>query len=176
MELENEKIDKTLLNIINHNYKFKHKNNTQIIVEYSTEKLLEDFMIALSNMNTKSIEPLDITENVKFLVCRNKSNNQYFTFKVNNYENITEEERSVFNSYSKLYDMLKSSYVTNPNNFFHYEKDECFTHTIHTNDNYILFVSFNLFSEFEDINSMTLELLKSIKLKESYYFIKKISV
>jgi len=177
MALENEKIDQNLINIINFNYKFKHRNNTQIIVEYNTEKLLDEFMKCLSNNNTKTIDPTDIMENVKFLVCRNKLNNQYFTFKINNYENITEEERSVFNCYSKLFDTLKNpSNLININSYFHYEKDDLYTHSIQTTDNYIIFVSFSLFCEFEDINSMITELLKSIRLRETYYFIKKIPV
>ena len=177
LAMENEKIEQNLYNLINYNYKFKHRNNTQIIVEYSPDKLVEEFMKTLANNNTKQTDPLDIMENVKFLVCKNKNNNQYFTFKINNYENITEEERSVFTCYSKLYDKLKvssNSNTCNINSFFHYEKDELYTHAIQTNDNYILFVTFSLFSEFEDVNGMIVELLKSIKLRDTYYFIKKI--
>lgn len=174
IQLENEKLDQNLKGLVDYQSKTKSKY-TAIVTEYTPEKLLEEFIEGISKVSIAQANPKEVLENVKYLICKCKSNNQYFSFKFNNYELITQEERQVLNSYTSLYDMYKNLTSNNlQNNFFHYVKDELYTNVIHANENYILFVSYSLFCEYEDIYALTIETLKSIKAKESYYFIKKI--
>lgn len=123
------------------------------------------------NQSTTSIDPF---EDVKFLMCKNKVTNQFFTFRFNAYNGISHIEKNVMKCYSNLYDVYTTNNLPlNSNNFFYYEKGENMTHTIHTNENYVLFASFNLFEEYDTIFNLSTEILKIIKYKESHFFITK---
>jgi hypothetical protein len=154
------------------------------------EKMVEDFLKKLSGTKIASGNTLpnlqkrssiittaitsDPFEEVKFLMCKNKTTNQFFTFKFNNYINLSQTEKNVMRYYINLYDLYNSNNIQiNPNCFFYFEKSENMTHTIHSNENYILFASYNLFEEYDAIFNLSTEVLKIIKNKESHFFINK---
>lgn len=158
----------------------KEKNITsqlKKIENYTDEKLFDDFYLKLQQFNVVKSKELtfnDAFEEVRYIVCKHKQLNQIFAFRFNDFDKTTEEEKQILISYTSLYDVYNQQNLNiNTNNFFHYDKSERFTHVIQTTENYMLFSSFNLFKEFDEINNLTTEILKVIKMKESYFFINK---
>ena len=128
----------------------------------------ESFFSSSNNVN------LDPFEEVLFLICKNKFTHQLFTFRFNNFDKVSKEEKKVMFNYCNLYDIYNSqANIVNQNSFFHFEKNEDFTHVINANDNFILFATFNFFKEFDEINNLTNEILKMIKYKEFYFYLNK---
>lgn len=126
-----------------------------------------------SSILTNSVTS-DPFEEVKFLICKNKITSQFFTFKFNNFNSLLKIEKNVMAYYINLYDIYNSNNLQiNPNNFFYYEKSDNMTHTIHSNENYIIFASYTLFEEYDTIFNLSIEILRMIKNKESHYFINK---
>lgn len=148
------------------------------------DKIIEDFFMRLSNRSDSSLSystssifgnsNTDPFASAKYIVCKHKIYNQIFTFRFNDFDKITLQEKQVIKSYCKLFDIYNSQNLfINNQNFFHYEKSEENTHIIQANDSCILFTTFNFFKDFNEINTLTLEILKIIKYKESYFFINK---
>lgn len=159
-----------------------------------TEKLLDELYLKLTQTRLRSsskdssstgltISPIPTSNNnsfgdpfdeSKFLICKNRNSGQMFTFRFSNFDRIKHEEKVVLKNYCQLYDIYNSQNLSiNGNNFFHYEKNDNFTHVIQVNETYIIFISFNFFKEFDEINHLTNEILKIIKFKEAYFFINK---
>lgn len=110
---------------------------------------------------------------IKYAICKHKVFNQYFSINFGPIANITNEEFYIYESYGRLYDLYNSQVTSliNTNNFFHFEKDDKFSHCIFTSDNYILMASFNLFMPFDEIHSIGKDMLKVVKSYESNFFI-----
>jgi hypothetical protein len=161
----------------------KHVDNLSPNTEadLNQDKLIDDFFMKLSMRNETSfnysnsyLNNSDPFNQVKYLICKHKGNNQIFTFRFSDYDKITTEEKKVLKSYCNLYDVFNTqSLFINNINFFQYEKSDNFTHLIQTNEHYLLFASFNFFKDYSEVNNLTLEILKIIKYKESYFFINK---
>jgi hypothetical protein len=152
-------------------------------LDLGEDKIIEDFFMRLSNRSDISLSYLntifsnpssDPFTSAKYVICKHKVYNQIFTFRFNDFDKITPEEKQVLKSYCKLFDIYNSQNLfINNTNFFHYEKSEENTHIIQANESYLLFSTFNFFKDFSEINNLTLEILKIIKYKESYFFINK---
>ena len=147
-------------------------NNT-----YNNNNLNNTFYNSSSNMNMSNStvyttkEKADPFEEAKYLLCKHKTLNQYFTFRFHNFEELTKEEDKVYLEYCKLYDIYINLSNNNPNNFFHMEKNEEYTNIIYTNETYIIFGSFSLFKEVDEVSNLIQSILKSIKSKEAYFYI-----
>jgi len=193
-EIYQSALDENIVSSIK--FAFSHKNNSSILKNNSKiqvdliddeEKLIEVFLKKLTgkgigadvpNLRKRSSTVVnyltDPFETAKFLICKNKATSQFFTFRFDNYSKIKKKDKTVMKYYSNLFDVFNSQNIPlNSNNFFCIEKSSEMTHTIHTNENYILFASFSLFDEFDTINNISTEILKIIKFKESYFFINK---
>ena len=64
-----------------------------------------------------------------------------------------------------------SKNLNNPDNFYHIEKDNKFSHGIYVNENFIIFGTFNLFKPNDEITEILKECAKLIKNYESNFFI-----
>jgi len=136
------------------------------------EKIFDDFFNRLSNENLR-IKSLngDPFENIKYMICKSKSQGQIFSFRFNDYENITKEEEKLIKNYCCLYDLFNNQMNSiNCNNFFHMEKTNENTNVIFVSDNYIIFATLNLFYEYEDVFNIISDCTKMIKSKENYFF------
>jgi hypothetical protein len=158
-----------------------HRNKSINKEEINSEKLFDEFLLKLTNKsdvipNMFGYSSLnDPFSSVKYLICENKNINQFFTFRFNDFDKITLEENNVIANYCELYDIYKNqNLMIDQSNFFHYVKDENFSHIIQTKENYILFCTFSYFKDFTEINALTSEIIKLIKNKESYFFLNKI--
>lgn len=144
------------------------------------ERLIDELFLKIASKD-RELKSFDSSSNlndpfsqVKYLVCKSKNLNQFFTFRFNDFDKLTKEENQILINYSNLYDIYNSQNMqVNQNNFFFYEKDEKLTNVIQANENYILFATFNFFKDFDNINAITLDILKMMKNKESSFFCNK---
>jgi hypothetical protein len=147
-------------------------------ITMTDDKLLEQLINSMNmkkrkTISKKEIQQMDTFEDTKYLICKQKKDNQICSFRFNNFDNLTDEEFEVLEAYSKLHDIYKQSNIgINKKDFFYFSKNENFLHTIIANENFILFSSFNFFKEFEEVSELLNEILKTIKTNENYFFIK----
>jgi hypothetical protein len=105
------------------------------------------------------------------MICKSKSQGQIFSFRFNDYENITKEEEKLLKNYCGLYDLYNNQMNNiNSNNFFHIEKTNDNTNVIFVTENYIVFATLNFFYEYEDVFNIITDCIKMIKSKENYFF------
>lgn len=177
----NELFEKdNLVNIIKHYISYKDtavRKKEEEISKFSADELFTEFCSRMSKVEkneAKDQSRKESLEEAKYLLCKNKSSNQLFSYKFNNFENTTDEERKIIYKYSELYDILNSKEVhLNENNFFHCGKCEKYTHVILTNDHYILFASFRMFKDFDEVHFICSDIMKVIKQNEANFYINK---
>ncbi len=153
----------------------RDKNINNKLDTIKEEKILEELMNKLKTSSrprstTTLIQVSDPFDKVQYLVCKHKNTNQLFNFRFNHFDKLTPTEIKVVIEYARLYDIYKQN--INVKDFFYYSRDENLMNTVIVNDSYILFASFNFFSEFDEINETLHDILKLIKSKEYYFFIK----
>jgi hypothetical protein len=170
---QNEKIYESISSAIEHRDKSVFGGVRQI-PDINEDKMIEQLITCNMNIKkrktiTKRDQQVDQFEEAKFLVCKQKLTNQIFTFRFNNYDQMTEEECCILKVYSKLYDIYKQN---NTNNFSYFQKSDKYINCIVANDNFTLFSTFNFFKEYDEINDILAEIIKTIKANESYFFIK----
>jgi hypothetical protein len=110
---------------------------------------------------------------MKYGIIKHKIYNQFVSINFHRYDRITKEEKRIFKVYGRLYDMynLQDSSTINLNNFFHFEKDEEYIHTILAKGNLIILASFNIFKSYDEINNILSDLSYMIKGYENNFFI-----
>ena len=96
---------------------------------------------------------------------------QFFTVNLHSHDHLTKEEKYVLKSYIKLYDYYCSFYKNNPDNFYHIEKDNKFSHGLYVNDTFIIFGTFNLFKPNDEIVEVLKDSVKLIKQYETNFYI-----
>jgi hypothetical protein len=166
-----DKICESVKNAIN----LRDKNINNKLDTIKEDKILEELMNKLKNTTkaqSSTALPIigDPFDKVLYLVCKHKSSNQMFNFRFNQFDNLTETEIKVIKDYARLYDLYKQN--INVKDFFYYVRDDNLLNSVIVNDAYILFASLNFFSEFDEVNELLQEILKLIKSKEYYFFIK----
>jgi hypothetical protein len=165
---------------IENSSKFKKKSTKN-----EGEKLIQDFFFKLS-VKSGSLPHLERSNSIsgkltlnnntldstKYVICKHKDLSQLFTVNFAHFDALSQEEIQVLKNYTNLYDIFNSQILPmNSQNFFHYEKDGDMTHIIHVNETLILFASFSIFKDFGEINNLCLEFMKTIKYKDSHFFI-----
>ena len=99
------------------------KSRKKPLSQEEQKKLIDDFNSKLAYFSLKPKESLpNPLEACKYLVCKNKQYNQYFSHKFENFDVASREEIEIINIYCKLFDMYISANCQN--GFFHYEKDQ----------------------------------------------------
>lgn len=98
------------------------KKTTKSITEHEQKMLIDEFNSKLAFFTLKPKDGIiNPFETCKYLLCKNKALNQYFTHKFDNFDSSNKEENEIIKTYCKLYDMYVSS--NTQNGFFHYEKE-----------------------------------------------------
>ena len=130
-------------------------------------------LISIGKMATKQSSKNDPLLKMNYGIIHHKANTQFFTVNMHSHDHLTKEEKYVLKSYMKLYDyyISFSKSLTYPDNFFHIEKDNKFSHGIFVNENYIVFGTFNLFKPNDEIIEVLKDSAKLIKQYESNFFI-----
>ena len=106
-------------------------------------------------------------------IIQHKLNSQFFTVNMHSHDKLTREEKYVFKTYIKLYDFYISfsKNINNPDNFYHIEKDNKFSHGICVNESFIIFGTFNLFKPNDEITGILKDCAKIVKQYETNFFI-----
>ena len=130
-------------------------------------------LVSIGKIATKQSSKNDPLLKMNYGIIHHKSNTQFFTVNMHSHDHLTKEEKYVLKSYIKLYDyyLSFSKNLTNPDNFYHIEKDNRFSHGLFVNENYIIFGTFNLFKPNDEITEVLKDSAKLIKQYESNFFI-----
>ena len=130
-------------------------------------------LVSIGKIATKQSSKNDPLLKMNYGIIHHKANTQFFTVNMHSHDHLTKEEKYVLKSYIKLYDyyLSFSKNLTNPDNFYHIEKDNRFSHGLFVNENYIIFGTFNLFKPNDEIKEVLKDSAKLIKQYESNFFI-----
>ena len=110
---------------------------------------------------------------LKYGLVKNKLFGQFFTINFSNKDELSPNEKYIYNKYIKLYDMFNSmnTNTINVDNYFYIEKDQKYTHGIFVTDTYVILGSFNLFKSNEEVVELLKEIAKLIKGHDTNFFI-----
>lgn len=139
-----------------------------------SSNLLQQRKFTFTNTVYKARDPKkDPLMKLKYAIFKHKIYNQFFSVNFAHYNKIKKEEKEIYKVYGKLYDLYNSqdSTLINLNNFFHFEKDNNYSHVLYANDNYILMATFNLFKSSEEVFNICKDIFKIVKSYESNFFI-----
>ena len=130
-------------------------------------------LVSVGKIATKQSSKNDPLLKMNYGVLQHRINSQFFTINMHSHDKLNREEKYVLKSYIKLYDFYISfsKNLNNPDNFYHIEKDNKFSHGIYVNENFIIFGTFNLFKPNDEITEILKECAKLIKNYESNFFI-----
>ena len=130
-------------------------------------------LISIGKMATKQSSKNDPLLKMNYGIIQHKANSQFFTVNLHSHDQLTREEKYVLKSYIKLYDYYISfkKNLNNPDNFYHIEKDNKFSHGLYSNENYIIFGTFNLFKPNDEITEILKDSAKFIRQYETNFFI-----
>ena len=149
-------------------YKLAYSNTN--VVKNNTH---QSRLISISKIATKQSSKNDPLLKMNYGIVQHRINSQFFTVNFHSHDNLTKEEKYVLKSYIKLYDFYISfsKNMNNPDNFYHIEKDNKFSHGIYVNENFIIFGTFNLFKPNDEITEVLKDTAKIIKQYETNFFI-----
>ena len=124
-------------------------------------------------MATKQSSKNDPLLKMNYGIINHRIYSQYFTVNLHSHDQLTKEEKYILKSYIKLHDyyITFSKNMNNPDNFYHIEKDNRFSHGMYVNDTYIIFGTFNLFKPNDEIVEVLKDSLKLIKQYETNFFV-----
>ena len=110
---------------------------------------------------------------LKYGLVKNKLFGQFFTINFSNKDELSPNEKYIYNKYIKLYDMFNSmnTNTINVDNYFYIEKDQKYTHGIYVTDTYVILGSFNLFKSNEEVVELLKEIAKLINGHDTNFFI-----
>ena len=130
-------------------------------------------IVSIGKMATKQSSKNDPLLKMNYGIINHRIYSQYFTVNLHSHDQLTKEEKYILKSYIKLYDyyVIFSKNMNNPDNFYHIEKDNRFSHGMYVNDTYIIFGTFNLFKPNDEIVEVLKDSLKLIKQYESNFFV-----
>ena len=156
-----------------------HINNINNNIENNEANLQTEKKDSLNQLNRQNNRNNlvnlrnDPLTKMKYGIIKHKIYNQFVSINFHRYDRITKEEKRIFKVYGRLYDMynLQDSSTINLNNFFHFEKDEEYIHTILAKGNLIILASFNIFKSYDEINNILSDLSYMIKGYENNFFI-----
>jgi hypothetical protein len=146
---------------------------TSVRKDNTTTNMHVSRIISVGKIATKQNNKNDPILKMNYGIVQHRINSQFFTINMHSHDHLTKEEKYILKSYIKLYDyyvsLIKS--MNNPDNFYHIEKDNKFSHGIYVNDTYIIFGTFNLFKPNDEITSVFKELIKLIKQYDTNFFV-----
>ena len=148
-------------------YKIYHSSNIKKDNEHKSR------LISVGKMATKQSSKNDPLLKMNYGILKHRINSQFFTINMHSHDKLNREEKYVLKSYIKLYDFYISfsKSMNNPDNFYHIEKDNKFSHGIYVNENFLIFGTFNLFKPNDEITEILKDCAKLIKQYESNFFI-----
>ena len=137
------------------------------------EKDHQSRLVSIGKIAAKQSSKNDPLLKMNYGIVHHKIYSQLFTVNFHSHDYLTKEEKYILKSYIKLYDFYISfsKNTNNPDNFYHIEKDNKFSHGIYVNENYIIFGTFNLFKPNDEITEVLRDSAKLIKQYENNFFI-----
>ena len=130
-------------------------------------------IVSIGKMATKQSSKNDPLLKMNYGIINHRIYSQYFTVNLHSHDQLTKEEKYILKSYIKLHDyyITFSKNMNNPDNFYHIEKDNRFSHGMYVNDNFIIFGTFNLFKPNDEIVEVLKDSIKLIKQYETNFFV-----
>ena len=130
-------------------------------------------IVSIGKMATKQSSKNDPLLKMNHGIINHRIYSQYFTVNLHSHDQLSKEEKYILKSYIKLHDyyITFSKNMNNPDNFYHIEKDNRFSHGMYANDTYIIFGTFNLFKPNDEIVEVLKDSLKLIKQYETNFFV-----
>jgi hypothetical protein len=137
------------------------------------ENVHQSRIISIGKIATKQNSKNDPLLKMNYGIVHHRINSQFFTVNLHSHDHLTREEKYVLKTYIKLFDYYSSfsKNLNNPDNFYHIEKDNKFSHGIYINENFIVFGTFNLFKPNYEISETLKESAKLAKQYETNFFI-----
>ena len=147
--------------------------NTSVRKDNTTTNMHVSRIISVGKIATKQNNKNDPILKMNYGIVQHRINSQFFTINMHSHDHLTKEEKYILKSYIKLYDYYVSfsKSLNNPDNFYHIEKDNKFSHGMYVNDTYIIFGTFNLFKPNDEITSVFKESIKLIKQYDTNFFV-----
>ena len=142
-------------------------------VTLKKDNIHQSRIISIGNIATKQSSKNDPLLKMNYGIIQHKLNSQFFTVNMHSHDKLTREEKYVFKTYIKLYDFYISfsKNINNPDNFYHIEKDNKFSHGICVNESFIIFGTFNLFKPNDEITGILKDCAKIVTQYETNFFI-----
>ena len=137
------------------------------------ENVHQSRIISIVKIATKQSSKNDPLLKMNYGIIQHRINSQFFTINLHSHDHLTREEKYILKCYIKLFDFYTSfcKNLNNPDNFYHIEKDNKFSHGIYINETFIIFGTFNLFKPNYEISEILKESAKLVKQYETNFFI-----
>ncbi len=129
-------------------------------------------LVSIGKIICKQSSKNDPILKLNYGIIQHRGYSQYFSINLHSFEFLTNEEKYILKSYSKLYDYyITFKNLNSGDKFFHIEKDNKYSHGIYVNDSYIIFATLNVFKPTNEINEVFKEIIKMAKQYEGNLFV-----
>ena len=129
-------------------------------------------LVSIGKIICKQSSKNDPILKLNYGIIQHRGYSQYFPINLHSFEFLTNEEKYILKSYSKLYDYyITFKNLNSGDKFFHIEKDNKYSHGIYVNDSYIIFATLNVFKPTNEINEVFKEIIKMAKQYEGNLFV-----
>ena len=129
-------------------------------------------LVSLGKIICKQSSKNDPILKLNYGIIQHRGYSQYFPINLHSFEFLTNEEKYILKSYSKLYDYyITFKNLNSGDKFFHIEKDNKYSHGIYVNESYIIFTTLNVFKPTNEINEVFKEIIKMAKQYEGNLFV-----
>ena len=129
-------------------------------------------LVSIGKIICKQSSKNDPILKLNYGIIQHRGYSQYFPINLHSFEFLTNEEKYILKSYSKLYDYyITFKNLNSGDKFFHIEKDNKYSHGIYVNESYIIFTTLNVFKPTNEINEVFKEIIKMAKQYEGNLFV-----
>ena len=129
-------------------------------------------LVSIGKIICKQSSKNDPILKLNYGIIQHRGYSQYFSINLHSFEFLTNEEKYILKSYSKLYDYyITFKNLNSGDKFFHIEKDNKYSHGIYVNESYIIFATLNVFKPTNEINEVFKEIIKMAKQYEGNLFV-----
>ena len=145
-------------------------SGNNIMTSMNNSKLTK--LVSIGKIICKQSSKNDPILKLNYGIIQHRGYSQYFSINLHSFEFLTNEEKYILKSYSKLYDYyITFKNLNSGDKFFHIEKDNKYSHGIYVNESYIIFATLNVFKPTNEINEVFKEIIKMAKQYEGNLFV-----
>ena len=132
-------------------------SGNNIMTSMNNSKLTK--LVSIGKIICKQSSKNDPILKLNYGIIQHRGYSQYFPINLHSFEFLTNEEKYILKSYSKIYDYyITFKNLNSGDKFFHIEKDNKYSHGIYVNDSFIIFATLNVFKPTNEINEVFKEI------------------